>query len=177
MMKFGKLLATATLLVCAFSAKAQYNMPTQTYTFDKPYKVEKIAPPKGKKVKNVILMIGDGMSLMHVYTAWTCNRGQLWLENAQYTGLSKTKIYRQPGTFIHPLYLLMLSATAMNRKPMGRCFLCSTSASIYIQKRMIGYCTGSHNFLSLIHFSYILMSSCRFNSLIFTLHQRIVACV
>ena len=34
MMKFGKLLATATLLVCAFSAKAQYNMPTQTYTFD-----------------------------------------------------------------------------------------------------------------------------------------------
>lgn len=90
MMKFGKLLATATLLVCAFSAKAQYNMPTQTYTFDKPYKVEKIAPPKGKKVKNVILMIGDGMSLMHVYTAWTCNRGQLWLENAQYTGLSKT---------------------------------------------------------------------------------------
>ena len=35
-------------------------------------------------------MIGDGMSLMHIYTAWTCNRGQLWLENAQYTGLSKT---------------------------------------------------------------------------------------
>ena len=30
------------------------------------------------------------MSLMHIYTAWTCNRGQLWLENAQYTGLSKT---------------------------------------------------------------------------------------
>ena len=63
---------------------------TQTYTLKTPYAVEKITPPKGKKVKNVILMIGDGMSLMHIYTAWTCNRGQLWLENAQYTGLSKT---------------------------------------------------------------------------------------
>lgn len=72
------------------TAAAQFNSPAQTYVFDKPYKVDKIAPPKGKKVKNVILMIGDGMSLAHMYTAWTANRGQLWLENAQYTGLSKT---------------------------------------------------------------------------------------
>ena len=72
------------------TAAAQFNSPAQTYVFDKPYKVEKIAPPKGKQVKNVILMIGDGMSLAHMYTAWTANRGQLWLENAQYTGLSKT---------------------------------------------------------------------------------------
>lgn len=72
------------------TAAAQFNSPAQTYVFDKPYKVEKITPPKGKKVKNVILMIGDGMSLAHMYTAWTANRGQLWLENAQYTGLSKT---------------------------------------------------------------------------------------
>lgn len=35
-------------------------------------------------------MIGDGMSLMHIQAAWTCNRGKLWLENAQYIGLSKT---------------------------------------------------------------------------------------
>lgn len=35
-------------------------------------------------------MIGDGMSLMHIYTAWTCNRGALWLDNAQHIGLSKT---------------------------------------------------------------------------------------
>ena len=72
------------------TAAAQFNSPAQTYVFYKPYKVEKITPPKGKKVKNVILMIGDGMSLAHMYTAWTANRGQLWLENAQYTGLSKT---------------------------------------------------------------------------------------
>ena len=35
-------------------------------------------------------MIGDGMSLMHVYSAWTANRGKLYLENSQAVGLSKT---------------------------------------------------------------------------------------
>ena len=39
----------------------------QTYVMPNPYPVEKIVSPEGKKVKNVILMIGDGMSLMHVY--------------------------------------------------------------------------------------------------------------
>lgn len=89
-MKIKKALVIAALALCVQSASAQYNMPTQTFTYDKPYAVEKIATPKGKKVKNVILMIGDGMSLMHVYTAWTANRGKLWLENATATGLSKT---------------------------------------------------------------------------------------
>ena len=89
-MKIKKALVIAALALCVQSASAQYNMPTQTFTCDKPYAVEKIATPKGKKVKNVILMIGDGMSLMHVYTAWTANRGKLWLENATATGLSKT---------------------------------------------------------------------------------------
>lgn len=71
------------------------NTNTQTFIFEKPYSVEKLAPPSGKKIKNVILMIGDGMSLMHVYSAWTCNRGHLWLENAQYIGLSKTYCYNR----------------------------------------------------------------------------------
>lgn len=62
----------------------------QTYVLKTPYQVDKITPPTGKKVKNVILMIGDGMSLMHVYSAWTANRGHLWLDNAEATGLSKT---------------------------------------------------------------------------------------
>lgn len=62
----------------------------QTYVMENPYPVEKIVPPTGTKVKNVILMIGDGMSLMHVYSAWTANRGKLYLENCEATGLSKT---------------------------------------------------------------------------------------
>lgn len=62
----------------------------QTYVMENPYPVDKIIPPTGTKVKNVILMIGDGMSLMHVYSAWTANRGKLYLENCEATGLSKT---------------------------------------------------------------------------------------
>lgn len=89
-MTLRKIFAAAALALCVHSTNAQYNMPTQTFTYEHPYAVEKLQTPKGKKVKNVILMIGDGMSLMHVYTAWTANRGKLWLENAQATGLSKT---------------------------------------------------------------------------------------
>lgn len=89
-MTLRKIFAAAALALCVHSANAQYNMPTQTFTYEHPYAVEKLQAPKGKKVKNVILMIGDGMSLMHVYTAWAVNRGKLWLENAQATGLSKT---------------------------------------------------------------------------------------
>lgn len=89
-MTLRKIFAAAALALCVHSANAQYNMPTQTFTYEHPYAVEKLQAPKGKKVKNVILMIGDGMSLMHVYTAWAANRGKLWLENALATGLSKT---------------------------------------------------------------------------------------
>lgn len=61
-----------------------------TYVMENPYEVPEIKAPEGTKVKNVILMIGDGMSLMHVYSAWTANRGKLYLDNAQTIGLSKT---------------------------------------------------------------------------------------
>ena len=35
----------------------------QTYVLEKPYEVKKLVPPTGKKIKNVILMIGDGMCI------------------------------------------------------------------------------------------------------------------
>ena len=62
----------------------------QTYILENPYKVTRIVSPDGKKIRNVILMIGDGMSLMHMYSAWTANRGKLFLDNSHAVGLSKT---------------------------------------------------------------------------------------
>ena len=50
----------------------------QTYVLEKPYEVKKLVPPTGKKIKNVILMIGDGMSLMHMYSAWTAGASSGW---------------------------------------------------------------------------------------------------
>ncbi len=70
--------------------ESQEQQVIQTYENPQPYEVTKIKSPGDGPVKNVIFMIGDGMSLMHAYTAWTANRGHLFLESADYIGLSKT---------------------------------------------------------------------------------------
>ncbi len=82
------------MIMFSFHATAQYkkegNQNNHFYQNKSVYEVNEIYTPKGKKVKNVILMIGDGMSLMHAYSAWTANKGQLNLENCDFVGLSKT---------------------------------------------------------------------------------------
>lgn len=84
-------LITLAAIMLPFSAYAEKGRDKElTYIMENPYEVETIVSPQGDKVKNVILMIGDGMSLMHVYSAWAANRGKLYLENAPFTGLSKT---------------------------------------------------------------------------------------
>lgn len=55
------------------------------------YEVQNYVQPTGKKhPKNIILMIGDGMGLAHVYSAMTANGGHLFLENFRNIGFSKT---------------------------------------------------------------------------------------
>lgn len=88
---YNSIIIAFLLTTLPFTLLAQgRNEEGQTYTLETPYDVVKLTPPTGKKVKNVILMIGDGMSLMHVYSAWTANRGKLNLDNCQVVGLSKT---------------------------------------------------------------------------------------
>ncbi len=87
-MKTKIFLALAALLVGATVGAENFEL--QTYTFPSPYSVEDLPSPSGGRVKNVILMIGDGMSLSHVQCAWTCNRGRLWMDNAPVVGLSLT---------------------------------------------------------------------------------------
>ncbi|MFO7828870.1 MAG: alkaline phosphatase, partial [Bacteroidales bacterium] len=43
-----------------------------------------------KKAKNVILLIGDGMSVSHLYAAMTVSETPLNMERFKYTGLQKT---------------------------------------------------------------------------------------
>ena len=55
------------------------------------YEVQNYVQPTRKKApKNIILMIGDGMGLAHVYSAMTANGGHLFLENFKNIGFSKT---------------------------------------------------------------------------------------
>jgi alkaline phosphatase len=63
----------------------------QTFQLDEPYAVEKIVNQnKSDKPKNIILMVGDGMSLSVMYTSWVANHGHLNIDNCEYVGLSKT---------------------------------------------------------------------------------------
>ncbi|MEI7830994.1 MAG: alkaline phosphatase [Prolixibacteraceae bacterium] len=55
------------------------------------YPVQQYSQVDSKKSpKNIILMIGDGMGLAHIYAAMTANGGSLFLQNFIYCGFSKT---------------------------------------------------------------------------------------
>ncbi|MDO5035341.1 MAG: alkaline phosphatase [Porphyromonas sp.] len=59
----------------------------QSVTLPTTYESVEVRPIGGKEVRNVVLMIGDGMSLSHIATLWTANGGRINLSNAQATGL------------------------------------------------------------------------------------------
>ncbi|KAF5064271.1 Alkaline phosphatase [anaerobic digester metagenome] len=61
-----------------------------TYVKQQPYETVKATTPAGKVVKNVILMIGDGMGLTQVSTAWVANHGNLNIDNFPVIGLKRT---------------------------------------------------------------------------------------
>ena len=60
------------------------------YTMLETYQTVSVTEPKGKKLKNVIFMIGDGMGLEQISAAWVCNGGHLNLDNFTKTGIQRT---------------------------------------------------------------------------------------
>ncbi len=60
------------------------------YTMYEPYETVKVNEPDGRKVKNIILMIGDGMGMEQISAAWVCNGGSLNLDNFSKTGIQRT---------------------------------------------------------------------------------------
>ena len=60
------------------------------YTVAEPYQTVTVRQPKGKKIKNVIVMIGDGMGVEQVSCGWVLNGGSLNMEQMPYTGFSRT---------------------------------------------------------------------------------------
>lgn len=90
-----------SLLFIAGYGQTKWNYPTDTTHYaDKTrfqnrrfYEVPLIVSPdicKHKKVKNVILMIGDGMGTSHIYAGVVANRGHLYLDNFPVAGFSET---------------------------------------------------------------------------------------
>ena len=60
------------------------------YTVSTPYETVTVKQPKSKKIKNIIVMIGDGMSMEAVTVGWTLNGGRLNLDNFPVAGYSRT---------------------------------------------------------------------------------------
>lgn len=86
----GALLAQeAPTRALSMYAHDQFNLDDQ-YTVEKPYQTVYVNQPDGNDVKNVILMIGDGMGLEMVSCGWVLNGGRLNMDNCRYTGLSRT---------------------------------------------------------------------------------------
>lgn len=94
-MKRGvKNLLFGVMIIATVQINGQYTTEVtankNTYTNTTPYRTVNVKPVTGKKVKNVILMIGDGMGLVQVSSAWVANHGNLNIDNCMYTGFSRT---------------------------------------------------------------------------------------
>lgn len=82
------LFASAFVLLCSCKEKEpelQYYQSPRTYDV-----VSFVEPPQDAEVRNVIIMIGDGMGLEQVSCAWVLNRGKLNFDNFPVVGLSRT---------------------------------------------------------------------------------------
>lgn len=85
-------LAVASLLMIATLTFAQESSDSiKTYLGGNEYFVGTYPQKfKGKKPKNIILLIGDGMGVAQLYSGLTANKGKLFIENCKYIGFSKT---------------------------------------------------------------------------------------
>ena len=82
------LLAVAAVISCK---KKQEEPQLQYYATPNPYEIVSVEEPsQDNEIRNVILMIGDGMGLEQVSCAWVLNHGKLNLDNFTSIGLSRT---------------------------------------------------------------------------------------
>ena len=92
--KTASVIFLSLFLFFAFDLQAQFEENKEpgklNFAVENPYQMVHVNPVKGKKVKNVILMIGDGMGLTQISMAWVANHGKLNLDNFKQTGLSRT---------------------------------------------------------------------------------------
>lgn len=60
------------------------------YHVETPYETVTVKQPKSRKIKNIIVMIGDGMCMEAVTIGWTLNGGHLNMDNFPVAGYSRT---------------------------------------------------------------------------------------
>jgi alkaline phosphatase len=68
--------------------------PPKTYTHPNPHQpvsIDEVALAQTSEVRNIVLMIGDGMGVSQIFAGMTANRGHLNLEYLKTIGFSKTQ--------------------------------------------------------------------------------------
>jgi alkaline phosphatase len=98
-LRWTKAIALVLALGLGLSVSAQENYKhiskedsVKVFPGGEQYKVKQFkANFKGKKPKNIIFMIGDGMGIAQVFGGMTANGGKLFLENFKYVGFSRTQ--------------------------------------------------------------------------------------
>ena len=82
------IIAAVTLFAAGCKEK---EIKLQYYQTPRIYDIVSVQEPaQDAEIRNVIIMIGDGMGLEHVSCAWVLNHGKLNLDNFPYTGISRT---------------------------------------------------------------------------------------
>jgi alkaline phosphatase len=90
MKKITLIALAATLLAVSCKHKEEEKV-LQYYTTPHTYDIVDVTmPPVDNEVRNVIIMIGDGMGLEQVSCAWVLNHGKLNLDRFPTVGLSRT---------------------------------------------------------------------------------------
>lgn len=90
-MKKISALSFLTALAIVSCKEKEDEIALQYYQTPNTYDIANVQmPPVTNEVKNVIIMIGDGMGLEQVSCAWVLNHGKLNFDNFPYIGLSRT---------------------------------------------------------------------------------------
>lgn len=90
-MKKITLIALAAALLAVSCKHKKEEKVLQYYATPNPYEIVDVTmPPVDNEVRNVIIMIGDGMGLEQVSCAWVVNHGKLNLDRFPTVGLSRT---------------------------------------------------------------------------------------
>lgn len=91
MKKISVLLTMVAVLLAVSCKEKDEELRLQYYTSENTYDIVSVASPAlDAEVRNVIIMIGDGMGLEQVSCAWVLNHGKLNLDNMPAVGLSRT---------------------------------------------------------------------------------------
>ncbi len=98
------------------------HLPKNSFRNDQPYRLYQptyASDGTTRKVKNMILLIGDGTGLAQLYTGYTANHGQLNIFGMRHIGLSKTSSYNHYITDSAPGSTSIASGEKTNNRFVG----------------------------------------------------------